>query len=32
VLNGDAGYAVLLDAAARKASARRVTFGTGGGS
>jgi UDP-N-acetylmuramoyl-tripeptide--D-alanyl-D-alanine ligase len=28
VLNGDAGYAVLLDAAARKAGARRVTFGT----
>ena len=31
VLNGDTGFSVLLDAAARKAGARRVTFGTGAG-
>ncbi|WP_372706751.1 UDP-N-acetylmuramoyl-tripeptide--D-alanyl-D-alanine ligase [Brevundimonas sp.] len=31
VLNGDTGFSVLLDAAARKAGARRVTFGTAGG-
>lgn len=31
VLNGDTAFSVLLDAAARKAGARRVTFGTGAG-
>ncbi|MDP2765486.1 MAG: cyanophycin synthetase, partial [Brevundimonas sp.] len=31
VLNGDTGFSVLLDAAARKAGARRVTFGAGAG-
>ncbi len=31
VLNGDVGYAVVLDAAARKAGARRMTFGATAG-
>ncbi|MGZ9099766.1 MAG: UDP-N-acetylmuramoyl-tripeptide--D-alanyl-D-alanine ligase, partial [Brevundimonas sp.] len=31
VLNGDVGYAAVLDAAARKAGARRATFGAGAG-
>ncbi len=31
VLNGDIGFAAVLDAAARKAGARRVTFGAGAG-
>jgi len=32
VLNGDTGYSVLLDIAARRAGARRVTFGNAVGS
>ncbi|MBA4803952.1 MAG: UDP-N-acetylmuramoyl-tripeptide--D-alanyl-D-alanine ligase [Brevundimonas sp.] len=32
VLNGDIGFAAVLDAAARKAAARRVTFGAAAGS
>ena len=31
VLNGDVGFATVLDAAARKAGARRVTFGAAAG-
>ena len=31
VLNGDVGFAAVLDAAARKAGARRVTFGAAAG-
>ena len=32
VLNGDTGYSALLDEAARRAGARRVSFGTAAGS